>query len=91
MDHVAIDAHLEEGIQFGGSQDGVAVLTRGDDSDLEPVTAELMDEPDASLVGQNPCVFYDLVDQIILAVPEPADCFGLGGSSWLPSGSLDAA
>ena len=76
-DNVPIDAHLKEGIQFGGFQDGVAVLAGGDDSDLEPVTPELMNEPDASLVGQNPCVLYDFIYKIILPVPESADCFGL--------------
>ena len=91
MDHVAIDPHLEEVIQFGGLQDGLAVLARGDDGDFEPVAAELMDELNASLVGLHPHVLYDLVDQVVLAVAEPAHCFGLRGVVRAPFGKLDTA
>ena len=45
--------------------------------ELEPLMAELMDEFDASLVRLDPFVFDDLVDQIVLAVPEAIHCFGL--------------
>ena len=77
MDHVAIDLHLEEVIQLGGLQHGRAVLTRGDDGDFEPVAAELMDELHASVVGLHAHVRDDNVDQVVLAVPEPAYCFDL--------------
>src|SRR5215813_5708571 len=36
-----------------------------------------MDEFNASLVGLHPFVFYDFVDQVILAVSEAIHCFGL--------------
>jgi hypothetical protein len=84
-DHVPIDAHLKESIQFGGAQDGVAVLAGGDDSYLEPVALELMNQLDTSIVGQNSRVLYDLVYKVILAVPEPADS-ACGESSGVPSG-----
>src|SRR6516162_11705784 len=45
--------------------------------ELEPLMAELMDEFDASLVRLDPFVFDDLVDQIVLAVPEAIHCLGL--------------
>src|SRR5262249_32634411 len=78
-DHVAIHSYLEEVGQLGGLQDSRAVLTRGDDGDFESMVAELMDELDASLVGLHPHSFDHLVDQIVLAVPQPAHCFGLWG------------
>src|SRR6267143_1487061 len=72
MDYVAVDLYNEEVIQLNGPQNGRTVLTRSDDSDFEPATAELTDEFDASLVRHHPCIFNDLVDQLVLAVPEPA-------------------
>jgi hypothetical protein len=48
-----------------------------DDGDFESLMAELMDEFNASLVGLHPFVFYDFVDQVILAVPEAIQRFGL--------------
>jgi hypothetical protein len=36
-----------------------------------------MDEFNASLVGLNPFVFYDFVDELVLAVPEAVHCFSL--------------
>src|SRR5208337_4286811 len=82
---------VKEGIQPGGSQDGVAVLAGGNDSDLEPVTAEVMNELDASIVGLNPCVLDRLVDQVILAVSEPAHCFDLRRVVWGSFWNLDIA
>lgn len=35
LDHVAVDPGVEEGLQPGGLQDSVAVLTRGDDGNSE--------------------------------------------------------
>ena len=47
-----------------------------------------MDELHASVVRLHAHLFNDLVDQVVLAVPEPAHCFDVcGGSSGLPSGS----
>ena len=69
----------------------VAVLTRGDDGDFEPLTAELMDELDASLVRLHPSLFNDFVDQVVLAVPEPAHRFGLAGVVRASLGELDTA
>ena len=41
------------------------------------MASSLMDEFNASLVGLHPFVFYDFVDQVILAVSEAIHCFGL--------------
>src|SRR5262249_43477943 len=57
FDGIAIDPHLEEGIQLGGFQDERAVLTRRHDGDFESVAAELMDESDASIVRLHPYAF----------------------------------
>src|SRR4029077_1968526 len=50
-----------------------------------------MDEFDASLVRRAPVFFDDLVDQVVLAVPEPAHCFSLRGVVHAPLGELDTA
>src|SRR5262249_31162861 len=67
------------------------VLARGDDGDFESVAAEVMDKLDASRVRLHTHVFNDLVDQIVLAVPEPADRFDLWGVVWASLGQLDTA
>jgi hypothetical protein len=87
-DRIAVDSHLEEGIQPGALQDGIAVLARSDDGDFEPVLVQLADELDASFVTLHPAVVENRVEQIILAVSEPADGFGQRGSS--ASGSVSA-
>ena len=79
VNRVAIDQHVEGIFQLGGFQNGFAVLAGGDDGDLEALTSELMNELDASLIGFNPPVLDDRVDQVVLAVPEPAHCLGLRG------------
>jgi len=79
--------YVEAGVQLDGLQDGRAVLTRGDDGDFESVAAEVMDELDASRIRRHPLVFNGLVDQVVLAIPEPAYGFKLGGSSGCPSES----
>src|SRR5689334_8573370 len=50
LDYIAIDLDLEMGVQFGSFQDNLAVLTRGDDGDLESPIVELMDKPDAPFI-----------------------------------------
>jgi hypothetical protein len=85
MDYVAIDLYIEEAIQLDGLQNGRAVLTRGDDGEFEAATAELMDEFEASLVRLDPSLFNDLIDQLVLAVPEPAHGFSVW---WIVRGSL---
>jgi hypothetical protein len=91
MDYVAVDLYIEEVIQLDGPQNGRAVLTRGDDGDFEPTTAELMNEFNASLIRLDPSLFNDLIDQLVLAVPQPAHRFSVlrivGGSL----GELDTA
>src|SRR6516225_7719045 len=47
------------------------------------MAAEVMDELNASLVRLHPRVFNDLVDQVVLAVPEPAHRFDLWGIVWM--------
>src|SRR5262249_22259075 len=61
----------------GGLQDGRAVFARGDDRYFEPVTPQLTDEPNASLVSLHPHVLDGLGHQSVLAVPEPAHRFRL--------------
>src|SRR4029450_7496432 len=51
--------------------------------------AELMDELDGSLIRLYPSLCNDGVDQVILAVPEPAHCFGLRGVVLAALGELD--
>ena len=58
---------------------------------LEPLMAELVDEFNASLVRLDSLIFDDLVDQVVLAVPEPADCFGLRQVLWGSLGEMDIA
>src|SRR5262245_48079197 len=77
LDHGAIDAYLEQIVQIGGLQDGRTVFTRGDDRYFKPVTAQLSDESNASLVSLHPHVLDGLGDQSVLAVPEPAHRFRL--------------
>src|SRR5262245_36415975 len=77
LDHGTIDTHFEQIVQLGGLQDGRAVFTRGDDRYFEPVTAQLSDESNASLVSLHPHVLDGLGDQSVLAVPEPAHGFRL--------------
>src|SRR5439155_24471810 len=50
-----------------------------------------MDEFDASLVRLDPVFFDDAVDQVVLAVPEPAHCFSLRGVVDAPLGEPDTA
>src|SRR4030095_471204 len=52
--------------------------------------AELMDELDGSLIRLPPSLFNDFVDQVILAVPEPAHRFGLRGVIWGALREVDA-
>ena len=63
---------------------------QGDDSDFESLMAELMDELDGSLIRHHPSLCNDCVDQVILAVPEPAHRFGLRGGVWAALGELDS-
>src|SRR6516225_10011140 len=91
VDRVAIDSYLEEGIELGGLQDGRAVLTRGDDGNFESAITELTDESDASLIRLHPNVFDNLVDQLVLAVPKPADRFDLRGIVRATLWELDSA
>ena len=50
-----------------------------------------MDEFDASLVRLDPYAFNDLVDQLVLAVPEPAHRFSLRRIVRASLGELDTA
>jgi hypothetical protein len=50
-----------------------------------------MDELDASLVGLDSHVSDDLVDQVVLAVAEPAHRFGLRRIMRTSFGKLDTA
>src|SRR5262249_15757896 len=86
LDHGTIDTYFEQIVQLGGLQDSRAVFTRGDDRYFEPVTSQLTDEPNASLVSSHPHVLDGLGDQSVLAVPEPAHRFRLrrGGGVFLP-------
>src|SRR5215471_16840652 len=52
--------------------------------------AQPMDEFDASLVGLYPFLFNDLVDQVVLAVPEPAHCISVWRIFRASFGELDA-
>jgi hypothetical protein len=76
MDHIAINPHLEEGVQSCGSQDGRAVLARGYDGDFEALTTDLMDESNGSLIGLYSLLLNDVVDQVVLTVSEAAHRFG---------------
>src|SRR5215472_7512336 len=67
-----------------------AQFCRGDDGDFEPVAAELTDELNASRVRLDPLVFNGLVDQVVLAVPEPVHGFELWGVVWVSLRELDA-
>src|SRR5215475_6298633 len=91
FDRVAVDPDIEEGIKFGGRQNGIAVLTRGDDGGLESETAELMNELNASRVSRDPCLGNGLVDQVVLAVAKPAHRFGLRRVMRASFGELQAA
>jgi hypothetical protein len=44
---------------------------------FEPAMAQLMDEPNASLVRPDSDVFDDVIDQLVLAVPESGHRFCL--------------
>src|SRR3974377_146070 len=91
MDCVAIDLYIEEAIQFGGLQNGGAVLARSDDGNFEPVIAKLTEEFDASFVRFEPFFLVDPVDEVVLAVAEPAHCFRLRGVVGAPLGESDTA
>ena len=82
---------LEEGVQLGGLEDGPAVLTRGDDGNFEPLTPELMDEAERCPRKASPHVFDYLVDQVVLAVPEPAHRLRLCRVVRASLGELDVA
>jgi len=58
---------------------------------LEPLMAELVDEFNASLVRLDSLIFDDLVDQVVLAVPEAIHCFGLRGVVGGSLGEMDIA
>src|SRR5262245_42697706 len=79
FDHVAIDPHVEERLQFGGLQDGRAILARGDEGNFESAATQLLDEANASLVSLDPDAFDGIADQLVLAVAEPTHRFGLWG------------
>ena len=66
--HIAIDTYLKEIIQFGRLQNNRAIVTRGNDSDFEPVTIKLIDESDASFERLHPFLFDDRIDQVVLAI-----------------------
>src|SRR5215475_15543107 len=53
--------------------------------------AELTNEFNATLVRFDPYVFNDLVDQLVLAVPEPVHCFRLRGVVGTSFGEPDVA
>src|SRR5215831_1963342 len=91
MNHIAVDAHLEEFVQLGGPQDSGAVLARGDHGNLESIAAELMDESHASLIRLHARLRDGIVDQVILAVPEPAHGFDLCRIFKVSLGEFDAA
>ena len=91
LDRVAIDLHLEEVVQLGGLEHGRAVLTRGDDSNFEPVAAELMDELHGSVIGIHAHVRYDKVHQVILAIAEPAYCLNICRIFRIAFGEMDTA
>src|SRR4030095_647979 len=78
-DRVAVDAHLEEVLQLGGFEDGVAVLTCGDDGNFESLLTELTDELDSPRIRFHPHRGDDVVDEVILAVPEPTHRVSLWG------------
>ena len=58
---------------------------------LEPLMAELVDEFNASLVRLDSLIFDDLVDQVVLAVPEAIHCFGLRRIVRTSLGEMDIA
>src|SRR4029077_16405301 len=89
LDYITVDLNLEVGIQFGSFQDSVAVLTRGDDCDLEPLMAKLIDKPDASLIRFHPFFFNDFVDKCVLSIAEATDCFGLRRPLGISFGQVD--
>src|SRR5262249_53603166 len=91
LDDVAIHPHLEEIIQFGGFQHGRAILTRRHNSDLEPVAAELMNESHAPVVRLHSFAFDEIVNQLILAVPQSAYGFELRRIMRMPLGELNSA
>ena len=77
--------------KLGGLQHSRAVLTRGDNGNFEPMAAELMDELHGSVVRLHAHVRYDMVDQVVLAVPESAHRFDLCGVVRVSLGELDTA
>src|SRR5262249_35230514 len=78
-------------MQMSGPKNRCAVLARGDDGSFESLVAELTNEPNASLVRADASLFNDLIDQVVLAVPESANRFSIGGIVRCSLGQLNAA
>src|SRR5262249_49145470 len=78
VNRVAVDTHRENSIQLGSLQYRIAVVARRDDRNSKPLSVKQSDEVDTALIRLHPRLLDNLVDQIVLAVTEPAHRVSLG-------------